>query len=658
MHLLLVTALLAQSLAAFPGAQGGGTTTPGGRGGTIMEITNLNPSGTGSYSACVAATFPRTCICRVAGVIPIPKDVVTGGPFLTIDGQTCPGGGIILGDGKTTAGRALVITTHDIVARYLTVNPNNPNTPTGPDTGTTGIEIEAPGSGVLDHVSCFFGGNKCIIAYTSDGVPIQNFTQQWSFFSLPNVGHPVGPMTDTNSSAYLNINQDFHHNFYAWIGHRIALYNTTQGRWVNNLTWNWCDPNAAYGFAMEPQGPSQLDLIGNIWKKGNMNAGCSNPHPVNINATGSSDCTTSCWNGDGLTHPFHYMSGNVCDQGADWTCAAQVTSEGGAETGPVPASWQRPTPLAPEPNPIVADPVTGLEAKILATVGNSQSVDCSGNFYLRRNSVDQMVIGSYPNGNGFLFSQNVAMPTIPAATACPEDPVTHVPTAYLAARGIPTGTNPWTIWPGDTYSILETYVNGASAVPPVTVWTGWLGADALPGAAIGAQVVINANAGPVRAAACTATGGVPGAPISPQPTGIVGQTVTVLAGPSPVCSAGVAFWQVTSNATPPPPHPTVSCSPTSVQTGSTSNCTANQQVTWSASAGTITAAGLFTAPATAQTVQITGTNANGSGTTPVTVTAAPPPTTYPTITLQIAIPGGATTTLTCTSTNGAAYVCK
>src|SRR5262249_27997585 len=143
----------------------------------------------------------------------------------------------------------------------------------------------------------------------------------------PNVGHPVGPMTDGIAYAYLSINQDFHHNYFPWIGHRIALANMNQTHWVNNLTFNWCDPNAAYGFAMFMQGPSQNDLIGNISKTGNMNKGCSNPHPININATGSSDCSVNCWNG--ATQPSDYISGNVCDSGVDWACAARANSEGG-----------------------------------------------------------------------------------------------------------------------------------------------------------------------------------------------------------------------------------------------------------------------------------------------------------------------------------------
>jgi beta-glucanase (GH16 family) len=94
---------------------------------------------------------------------------------------------------------------------------------------------------------------------------------------------------------------------------------------------------------------------------------------------------------------------------------------------------------------------------------------------------------------------------------------------------------------------------------------GWLGADALTGTeAVGSTVTVNSNAGPVRVSACTTAGGAAGTVVSPQPSPVVGAVVLIIGGPSPVCSAGVAYWEVQFGGTtsPPPTSPQPSFSDT------------------------------------------------------------------------------------------------
>ena len=105
------TAAASANLPAFPGAEGFGACTPGGRGGRVIEVVNLNPSGPGSLDAACRAKGPRIVVFRVSGLINRAPSVTE--PFITIAGQTAPGDGICL---RNTP---FYVATHDVVIRYL-----------------------------------------------------------------------------------------------------------------------------------------------------------------------------------------------------------------------------------------------------------------------------------------------------------------------------------------------------------------------------------------------------------------------------------------------------------------------------------------------------------------------------------------------------------
>jgi hypothetical protein len=120
---LLGLALLSQGargLPAFPGAEGGGAKSLGGRGGAILQVTHLGDEGPGSFRAACEASGPRIVVFRTGGTITLRRPIDIRNPYITIAGQTAPGGGILL---KTARGEcdAIVVYTHDVVIRFLRV---------------------------------------------------------------------------------------------------------------------------------------------------------------------------------------------------------------------------------------------------------------------------------------------------------------------------------------------------------------------------------------------------------------------------------------------------------------------------------------------------------------------------------------------------------
>jgi pectate lyase len=116
---LLSSIAFAAEIPAFPGAEGFGSRTPGGRGGKVFLVTNLNDAGPGSFRTACEGKGPRIVVFRVSGLIDLKTPVRIAEPNITIAGQTAPGDGVCL------RGRGLIIESHDVVVRYLRSRPGD-----------------------------------------------------------------------------------------------------------------------------------------------------------------------------------------------------------------------------------------------------------------------------------------------------------------------------------------------------------------------------------------------------------------------------------------------------------------------------------------------------------------------------------------------------
>jgi hypothetical protein len=103
---------------AFPGALGWAATTPGGRGGAVVKVTNLDSEGPGSFRAALAQKGPRIIVFEVGGVIDLArKTLKVEEPFVTIAGQTAPSPGVTFIRG------GMDVLTHDVIVQHIRVRP-------------------------------------------------------------------------------------------------------------------------------------------------------------------------------------------------------------------------------------------------------------------------------------------------------------------------------------------------------------------------------------------------------------------------------------------------------------------------------------------------------------------------------------------------------
>lgn len=246
-------------LPAFPGAEGGGAYSFGGRGGKVYVVTSLADSGSGSLREACEQGGARIIVFNVAGIIQLKTPLIIRAPYITIAGQTAPG------DGVCVAGESVWINTHDVVIRYMRFRRGATDV-TRRDDAIGGNPV---GNIMIDHVSASWGLDENMSIYRhvydpKDGskpekLPTVNVTIQNSIFSeaLDTYNHAFG-------STIGGLNSTFMRNLWASNISRnpsVGMYGDFG--FVNNVIFNWWNRSADGG-----DNNSFYNFINNYYKPG------------------------------------------------------------------------------------------------------------------------------------------------------------------------------------------------------------------------------------------------------------------------------------------------------------------------------------------------------------------------------------------------------
>lgn len=221
---------------AFPGALGYGANATGGRGGTIIHVTNLNDSGAGSLREAVGTSGARIIVFDVSGTIQLNSNIVIplNNGNMTIAGQTSPGG-ICL------ARASLTIMGSNVIVRGLAIRPGDSALGSDPS-NRDAVQIENyTGTGVsnvvIDHCSLTWSVDEVLTTWHPlvSNITVSNTIMSEALYNSihPDGNHGMGPYLGAGTTRVTMFGNLISNN-----QERNPLTNCDQLEFINNATYN------------------------------------------------------------------------------------------------------------------------------------------------------------------------------------------------------------------------------------------------------------------------------------------------------------------------------------------------------------------------------------------------------------------------------------
>ena len=244
---------------AFPGAQGGGMYSYGGRGGKVITVTSLADKGPGTLREALETGGARIIVFNVAGKIKLESPLIVRAPYVTIAGQTAPGDGVVV------AGETVWIDTHDVVIRHMRFRRGETFVGRRDDA----IGGNPVGNIMIDHVSASWGLDENMSIYRhmyspggdykEEKLATVNVTIQNSIFSegLDTYNHSLGSTLGGENCSFMR-------NLWASnAGRNPSIGWNGIFNFANNVVFNWSHRTTDGG-----DYKAKFNIINNYYKPG------------------------------------------------------------------------------------------------------------------------------------------------------------------------------------------------------------------------------------------------------------------------------------------------------------------------------------------------------------------------------------------------------